>query len=159
MPTKALKSNLDKLRRELADPGALDEETRRELADVANTIEKLLQADSPDYREAHASIEDAALVVGVRDLFVAAGQSAEAGIAAVSRLWDAIKGGGPDAVQEAIGAGHHLIVQAGTGTGKSFGYLVPAALQAVEDDQAVIVATATLALQRQLVEQIGRAHV
>ncbi|MBU6246061.1 MAG: ATP-dependent DNA helicase [Actinomycetales bacterium] len=57
------------------------------------------------------------------------------------------------AVQEAIGGGHHLIVQAGTGTGKSFGYLVPAALQAVADDEAVVVATATLALQRQLVER------
>ncbi len=46
----------------------------------------------------------------------------------------------------------HLLVQAGTGTGKSLAYLVPAALHAVKGD-AVVVATATLALQRQLVER------
>lgn len=43
----------------------------------------------------------------------------------------------------------HLLVQAGTGTGKSLGYLVPALLH----DQRVVVATATLALQHQLVER------
>ena len=49
-------------------------------------------------------------------------------------------------------APQHLLVQAGTGTGKSLAYLVPAALHAVKGD-AVVVATATLALQRQLVER------
>lgn len=44
----------------------------------------------------------------------------------------------------------HLIVQAGTGTGKSFAYLVPALLWCVERDRRVIVSTATLALQRQI---------
>lgn len=58
-----------------------------------------------------------------------------------------------NAVADAIEGEGHLIVQAGTGTGKSFGYLVPAALHAVQENQAVIVATATLALQRQLVER------
>lgn len=43
----------------------------------------------------------------------------------------------------------HLLVQAGTGTGKSLGYLVPALLH----DKRVVVATATLALQHQLVER------
>ncbi len=43
----------------------------------------------------------------------------------------------------------HLLVQAGTGTGKSLGYLVPALLH----PQRVVVATATLALQHQLVER------
>ena len=44
-----------------------------------------------------------------------------------------------------------LLVQAGTGTGKSVGYLVPA-VQAVRDSgNTVVIATATLALQRQLV--------
>lgn len=48
----------------------------------------------------------------------------------------------------------HAIVQAGTGTGKSVGYLVPAALHAASaDGGAVIIATATLALQRQLVDR------
>ena len=43
----------------------------------------------------------------------------------------------------------HLLVQAGTGTGKSLGYLVPRLLH----DERVVVATATLALQHQLVER------
>ena len=56
-----------------------------------------------------------------------------------------------EAVTAAIDAGQHLLVQAGTGTGKSLGYLVPAAKHAVEQNQTVIVSTATLALQRQIV--------
>ncbi|THA24155.1 ATP-dependent DNA helicase [Streptomyces sp. RKND-216] len=53
------------------------------------------------------------------------------------------------AVADAVEDGSHLLVQAGTGTGKSLGYLVPVLAQG---DRAVI-ATATLALQRQLVER------
>ena len=54
-----------------------------------------------------------------------------------------------EAVAEAMTEGEHLLVQAGTGTGKSLGYLVPALLH----DRRVVVATATLALQHQLVER------
>jgi ATP-dependent DNA helicase DinG len=54
-----------------------------------------------------------------------------------------------DEVAEAMQEGRHLLVQAGTGTGKSLGYLVPAMLH----DKRVVVATATLALQHQLVER------
>ena len=54
-----------------------------------------------------------------------------------------------DEVAEAMAEGRHLLVQAGTGTGKSLGYLVPAMLH----DKRVVVATATLALQHQLVER------
>lgn len=52
-----------------------------------------------------------------------------------------------------LGGGSHLLVQAGTGTGKSLGYLAPAMAHAVYDKAVVVVATATLALQRQLVER------
>ncbi len=52
------------------------------------------------------------------------------------------------AVEEAIGSREHLLVQAGTGTGKSLAYLAPALLV----DGPVVVSTATLALQAQLVE-------
>jgi ATP-dependent DNA helicase DinG len=55
------------------------------------------------------------------------------------------------AVAETLEAGTHLLVQAGTGTGKSLGYLVPAARHAVLADERVVVSTATLALQRQVV--------
>lgn len=54
-----------------------------------------------------------------------------------------------EAVAEAVDGGDHLLVQAGTGTGKSLGYLVPA----LAHGERVVVATATLALQRQLVER------
>ncbi|WP_323742537.1 ATP-dependent DNA helicase [Nocardioides islandensis] len=54
-----------------------------------------------------------------------------------------------EAVTEAFESGQHLLVQAGTGTGKSLGYLVPALLHG----RRVVVATATLALQHQLVER------
>src|SRR3954451_10738250 len=50
-------------------------------------------------------------------------------------------------------AGQHLLVQAGTGTGKSLAYLVPAVLHALRTGDHVVVATATIALQRQLVER------
>ena len=53
------------------------------------------------------------------------------------------------AVADAMAGGTHLLVQAGTGTGKSLAYLVPALLH----DRRVVVATATLALQHQLVER------
>ncbi|MFJ4966278.1 hypothetical protein EES43_22435 [Streptomyces sp. ADI96-02] len=54
-----------------------------------------------------------------------------------------------EAVAEAVDNQSHLLVQAGTGTGKSLGYLVPA----LAHGERVVVATATLALQRQLVER------
>ncbi|MDT5093490.1 MAG: ATP-dependent helicase DinG [Mycobacterium sp.] len=58
-----------------------------------------------------------------------------------------------EAVAQAFDTGEHLAVQAGTGTGKSLAYLVPAIARAVETDCAVVVSTATIALQRQLVER------
>ena len=58
-----------------------------------------------------------------------------------------------EAVGEAIENDHHLAVQAGTGTGKSLAYLVPALRHAVDTDETVVVSTATIALQRQLTER------
>ncbi|MCZ9293528.1 ATP-dependent DNA helicase [Corynebacterium sp. c8Ua_172] len=58
-----------------------------------------------------------------------------------------------DAVTKALTEERHLAVQAGTGTGKSLAYLVPAIRHAQTTDTTVIVSTATLALQRQLVER------
>lgn len=57
------------------------------------------------------------------------------------------------AVANAIDTGEHLAVQAGTGTGKSLAYLVPAIRHAVDSGDTVVVSTATIALQRQLVER------
>ncbi len=55
-----------------------------------------------------------------------------------------------EAVDNAVRERRSLLVQAGTGTGKSFAYLVPAALWALTADRPVVISTATLALQRQL---------
>ncbi|MEZ5140654.1 MAG: ATP-dependent DNA helicase [Acidimicrobiales bacterium] len=78
----------------------------------------------------------------------------ERAIAALATLAAAIPGGErrvpqeqmAAAVADAIGSGRHLLAQAGTGTGKSFAYLVPAILAG----KRVVVATATKALQDQL---------
>jgi ATP-dependent DNA helicase DinG len=58
-----------------------------------------------------------------------------------------------EAVERCLRDGGHLAVQAGTGTGKSLAYLVPAAAHSMASGTAVVVATATIALQRQLVDR------
>ncbi len=58
-----------------------------------------------------------------------------------------------EAVDACIRTGDHVAVQAGTGTGKSLAYLVPALRHAVAKGSTVVVSTATIALQRQLVDR------
>jgi ATP-dependent DNA helicase DinG len=59
-----------------------------------------------------------------------------------------------EAVQKAMESRQHLAVQAGTGTGKSLAYLVPAVRHALgESGKPVVISTATIALQRQLIER------
>jgi ATP-dependent DNA helicase DinG len=59
-----------------------------------------------------------------------------------------------DAVAEAIAERRHLMVEAGTGVGKSFAYLVPAILAATANkDCRVVVSTHTISLQEQLVHK------
>jgi ATP-dependent DNA helicase DinG len=57
------------------------------------------------------------------------------------------------AVEEAAAEGRHLLVQAGTGTGKSLAYLVPAIAHAVATGRPAVVSSATLALQAQIVDR------
>ena len=58
------------------------------------------------------------------------------------------------AIEDSLHTGQHLLIQAGTGTGKSMGYLAPAlAKLAAHPDQRIVIATATLALQNQLAKQ------
>lgn len=54
------------------------------------------------------------------------------------------------AVAEAFNEGHHLLVEAGTGTGKSLAYLLPAIEWAVQNGQRVVISTNTINLQEQL---------
>ncbi|WP_431231023.1 ATP-dependent DNA helicase [Mycolicibacterium psychrotolerans] len=58
-----------------------------------------------------------------------------------------------EAVAKAFAEGEHLAVQAGTGTGKSLAYLIPSIARAVSEGSPVVVSTATIALQRQLVDR------
>lgn len=57
------------------------------------------------------------------------------------------------AVSAALAAGRHLIVEAGTGTGKSLAYLLPALAFAAERGEPIVVATGTVNLQEQLVHK------
>lgn len=57
-------------------------------------------------------------------------------------------------IEEAIAHNGHRVIQAGTGTGKSLGYLIPAAACSLNNHTgSVVVSTATLALQKQLMEK------
>jgi ATP-dependent DNA helicase DinG len=59
-----------------------------------------------------------------------------------------------DAVREAIDGRHHLMVEAGTGVGKSFAYLVPSVLAATDnEDFRVVISTHTINLQEQLLQK------
>jgi Rad3-related DNA helicase/REP element-mobilizing transposase RayT len=57
-----------------------------------------------------------------------------------------------DAVESALVGGRHLLVEAGTGVGKSFAYLLPA-IRAVARKKRVVISTHTIALQEQLIEK------
>lgn len=57
------------------------------------------------------------------------------------------------AAMDAMEARSRLLAEAGTGVGKSFAYLVPAILRAVLHNETVVVATATISLQEQLIQK------
>ena len=56
-------------------------------------------------------------------------------------------------VTEALSSSRHMMVEAGTGVGKSFAYLVPAALFAITNNTRVVVSTNTINLQDQLIKK------
>jgi len=57
------------------------------------------------------------------------------------------------AVHRAFAEGQHLIVEAGTGIGKSFAYLLPAIKAAIEQESRVLISTYTISLQEQLINK------
>lgn len=57
------------------------------------------------------------------------------------------------AIMASLKGENHLLAEAGTGIGKSFAYLFPAALWAVQEGKVVIISTNTIPLQSQLVEK------
>ena len=57
------------------------------------------------------------------------------------------------AVSQAFSKSHHLMVEAGTGTGKSFAYLIPAAIWALQNNKRVVISTNTINLQDQLIKK------
>ncbi|MCZ6676616.1 MAG: DEAD/DEAH box helicase family protein [Candidatus Poribacteria bacterium] len=58
-----------------------------------------------------------------------------------------------EAVADALQSDEHLIVEAGTGVGKSFAYLLPAIELALETQQPVVISTHTISLQEQLIHK------
>jgi len=58
-----------------------------------------------------------------------------------------------EAVTQALSDGRHLMVEAGTGTGKSMAYLIPAALWAMHNQRRVVISTNTINLQDQLINK------
>jgi ATP-dependent DNA helicase DinG len=58
-----------------------------------------------------------------------------------------------EAVAEALDGDSHLLAEAGTGTGKSLAYLIPAALYAIQNDTRVVVSTHTISLQDQIAKR------
>lgn len=56
------------------------------------------------------------------------------------------------AVTNALNQGEHLVIEAGTGTGKSLAYLIPSVLWATENDQRIVISTHTTNLQDQLIK-------
>lgn len=57
------------------------------------------------------------------------------------------------AVERAFATSRHLLVEAGTGVGKSFAYLIPAIQRAVHAKERVLISTHTIALQEQLIQR------
>ena len=57
------------------------------------------------------------------------------------------------AVTQALSQSRHLMVEAGTGVGKSFAYLIPAALWALQNNTRVVISTNTINLQDQLIHK------
>jgi ATP-dependent DNA helicase DinG len=58
-----------------------------------------------------------------------------------------------DLVDEALHTNQHLVIEAGTGVGKSLGYLIPSVRFAKEKDRPLVVSTHTVQLQQQLLER------
>lgn len=58
-----------------------------------------------------------------------------------------------EAVERAMAEKSHLFVEAGTGVGKSFAYLIPAMMRAIEHNETIVIATNTIALQEQIVKK------
>ena len=107
--------------------------------------ENLAQAGPPPPGPALARVDPRTLPP-VTDLLAAA----VAGIGGAERPGQVAMA---EAVERSVRSGEHLAVQAGTGTGKSLAYLVPAVAHALASGSAVVVATATIALQRQLIDR------
>jgi len=61
MSKETLKRSLQSLRNQLDDPISLDSETRQQLSEAADMIDKVLHEPETDLRDAHASIEEIAL--------------------------------------------------------------------------------------------------
>jgi ATP-dependent DNA helicase DinG len=110
------------------------------------------RTSSPDL-EALADPSGTSVISSVRDEVPAVAELLAAAVAGIGGEERPGQVAMAEAVQRAIETGEHLAVQAGTGTGKSLAYLVPAVRHAMTAQTTVVVATATIALQRQLIDR------
>jgi ATP-dependent DNA helicase DinG len=108
---------------------------------VDNRVERALWVVEPHRREARPVADGALAAFFERDL------------PAAMPGWEPRPGqlGMARAVAEALHAGGPVVLEAGTGTGKSLAYLAPAALWALANDAKVMISTFTRTLQGQLV--------
>jgi ATP-dependent DNA helicase DinG len=119
------------------DPGAFEPDDTDELPpEIASDA----VADEPAPKRESGAVASLSTLMAVA--VEAVGGSERAGQTAMA-----------EAVEHSIRTGEHLAVQAGTGTGKSLAYLVPAIRHAVREESTVVISTATIALQRQLVDR------
>jgi ATP-dependent DNA helicase DinG len=112
------------------------------------TLDTTTQRDSPPIQRTDAPIpldpEEVASILEYGGLFAQYFDSYEHRTEQVEML---------KAVTDSLSYGKHLMVEAGTGVGKSFAYLVPAALFAYNNNTRVVVSTNTINLQDQLIKK------
>lgn len=122
-------------------------QVKRRLEDLFPDERKLVQPRPPhDENEPYRKIDTNA----IGDLFSTTGPLSEKFPGYEERKGQTIMS---RAVAESFNQGRHLMVEAGTGIGKSLAYLVPAVKFALENDVPVVVSTNTKNLQSQLFEK------
>ena len=128
---------------------AITLQATREIVPNASELSSRLRATSrPSVKPGDAAADDAIVRPAIADIFGSEGHLSRelAGFEHRSQQERMA-----EAVATAIEDGEHLIVEAGTGVGKSLAYLVPAALHALSGGGTVIVSTNTINLQEQLI--------
>ncbi len=131
--------------------GAALEERRNERIPPPTPVTTLFDGAAPDGKPLRPNDDTNAMNVGrLKSILSAGGELAEsiAGYEERAPQIDmAVR------IAEAFNESRHLMVEAGTGTGKSVAYLVPAMLWAAQNNERVVISTNTINLQEQLLSK------